>query len=82
MMNAKRILIMVCLLLSAAGTLLAQGHWPAVNPHDYQYDMTAYVQLTTASAPITNTLSACQRARASVGIRIYQRRSIWKSWQS
>ena len=52
MMNAKRLLIMVCLLLSAAGTLLAQGHWPAVNPHDYQYDMTAYVQLTTASGNV------------------------------
>lgn len=54
MMNAKRILIMVCLLLSAAGTLLAQGHWPVVNPHDYQYDMTAYVQLTTASGNVLN----------------------------
>ena len=54
MMNGKRILIMVCLLLSAAGTLLAQGHWPVVNPHDYQYDMTAYVQLTTASGNVLN----------------------------
>lgn len=35
---------MVCLLLSAAGALAA--HW-TVNPHGFQYDMTAYVVLQT-----------------------------------
>jgi len=35
---------MVCLLLSAAGALAA--HW-TVNPHGFQYDMTAYVVIQT-----------------------------------
>lgn len=35
---------MVCLLLSAAGALAA--HW-TVNPHGFQYDMTAYIVLQT-----------------------------------
>lgn len=39
----KRLLGMVCLLLTAAGTL-ADSHW-TVNPHAFQYDMTAYVTL-------------------------------------
>jgi hypothetical protein len=39
----KRLLGMVCLLLMAAGTL-ANSHW-IVNPHAFQYDMTAYVTL-------------------------------------
>ena len=40
---------MVCLLLSAAGALAA--HW-TVNPHGFQYDMTAYIVLQTDSKTI------------------------------
>lgn len=43
-MKYGRLLAMVCLLLSAAGALAA--HW-TVNPHGFQYDMTAYVVLQT-----------------------------------
>lgn len=41
-MKYGRLLAMVCLLLSAAGALAA--HW-TVNPHGFQYDMTAYIVL-------------------------------------
>lgn len=45
-MMKQRLLSMLCLLLGvAAGTLAANGHW-TVNPHAFQYDMTAYVQLS------------------------------------
>ena len=44
--------LIVCLLLSAAGTLAANSHW-TVNPHNYQYDMTAYVKVvSTAGSPL------------------------------
>lgn len=39
------LLILVCLLLSAAGALAANNRW-SVEPHAYQYDMTAYVTLS------------------------------------
>ena len=39
----KRLLSLVCLLLGVAAGALAQ-HW-TVNPHAFQYDMTAYVSL-------------------------------------
>lgn len=40
----QRLLSMLCLLLGVAAGALAQ-HW-SVNPHAFQYDMTAYVQLS------------------------------------
>ena len=39
----KRLISLVCLLLGVAAGALAQ-HW-TVNPHEFQYDMTAYVSL-------------------------------------
>ena len=43
-MIRRCLLLLVCLLLSAAGILAAGGHW-TVNPHSYQYDMTAYLNV-------------------------------------
>ena len=43
-MKYGRLLTLVCLLLSVAGALAA--HW-TVNPHGFQYDMTAYVVIQT-----------------------------------
>lgn len=52
MKNAKRLLIMVCLLLGVAAGALAT-HW-TVNPHAWQYDMTAYVQLQVNGKTVTD----------------------------
>ncbi len=48
----KCILLIVCLLLSAAGAYADESHW-TVNPHGFQYDMTAYVKVvSTAGNPL------------------------------
>ena len=49
----KRIIGLVCLLLSAAGALAA-SHW-TVNPYGYQYDMTVYATLQIG----THTIADC-----------------------
>lgn len=46
----RRFILTTCLLLAAAAGTLA-GHW-SVNPHAFQYDMTAYVQVTSATGGV------------------------------
>ena len=56
---------MVCLLLSvSAGTRAA--HW-TVNPHAWQFDMTAYVQLTVADQSAYEVAAFCQGECRGVG---------------
>lgn len=42
----KYFLLIVCLLLSVAGTHASERHW-TVNPYSFQYDMTAYVKIAS-----------------------------------
>lgn len=48
----KRLLAMVCLLLSAAGAFAA-SHW-TINPHAFQYDMTVYAALHIGDKPLSD----------------------------
>lgn len=51
-MKCKRLFVLVCLLLGVtAGTHAA--HW-TVNPHAWQYDMTAYVKLEVNGIAVTD----------------------------
>ena len=60
------LLSMVCLLLSAAGTLAADGHW-TVNPHAFQYDMTAYVRVAAAQQGDYEVAAFCADECRGVG---------------
>ena len=50
-MNNRRLIVLVCLLLSAAGALAA--HW-TVNTYAFQYDMTVYAVLQVNGRTVTD----------------------------
>lgn len=58
--------MIVCLLLSAAGTLAANSHW-TVNPHNYQYDMTAYVKVSVTHQGDYEVAAFCGEECRGVG---------------
>lgn len=54
MLNKKKMLsCMVCMFITSA-ILHAQDSGWTINPHDYQYDMTLYVQIVSDGTPVTD----------------------------
>jgi hypothetical protein len=57
---------MICLLTGLAATIRAASHW-SVNPYDFQYDMTVYLQLSATNQDIYEVAAFCGDECRGVG---------------
>ena len=65
-MMKKSLLIMICLLTGLAANIRAASHW-SVNPYDFQYDMTVYLQVAAPSQDHYEVAAFCGDECRGVG---------------
>ena len=62
----RRLFVMICLLTGLAATIRAASHW-SVNPYNFQYDMTVYLQLSATNPEIYEVAAFCGDECRGVG---------------
>ena len=65
-MMKKSLLIMICLLTGLAANIRAASRW-SVNPYDFQYDMTVYLQVAAPSQDHYEVAAFCGEECRGVG---------------